>query len=111
MTFLIYGLIAIAAYFIIGWLYFTIKAFKDPDVQEASKLRMSVKNFRKYREIYDEQIACYKSGKTPPDRTDEIKNFNDWRRYGDYRQKLADIEYMESLPEPMRESFKQMRGL
>lgn len=105
MVFLIYALIAIAVYFILEWAYFMFKAFKDPDVQAASKLRMSIKHYRKYKEIYDEETACYKSGKTPPNRFDEIANFNEWRRYQQYRQEKADEEYYNSLPEWAKDSF------
>ena len=105
MRLLIYTLIAIVAYFILGWIYFAIKAFKDPDVQEASKLRMSIKNFRKYRSIYDEEKTYLKAGKTPPNRYDEISNFNEWRRYQKYRQELANKEYYESLPDFAKKLF------
>ena len=105
MEFLIYALIAIAVYFILGWIYFAIKAFKDPDVQEASKLRMTVKNYHKYQSIYDEEMTYLKTGKTPPNRYDEISNFNEWRRYQQYRKGLADKEYYNSLPDFAKKHF------
>ena len=111
MRFLIYALIAVAAYFILGWIYFTVKALKDPDVQEASKLRMQVKNFRKYRSIYDEEMTYLKAGKTQPNRYEEISNFNEWRRYQQYRQEIADKQYYDSLPDSAKPSFRQSHPL
>lgn len=65
-------------------IYRWLKAKMDPDTKAASSLRMNVENYRKYREIYDEQMMCHRMGKTPPDRTAEISNMNEWRKYCDF---------------------------
>ena len=48
------GIFSVLAYFLMMWLTATFKALKDPDVQIASELRMSVKRYRHYQRLYDE---------------------------------------------------------
>lgn len=82
-------------------IYRWLKSKMDPDIKAASSIRMSVENYRKYREIYDEQVMCHKMGKTPPDRTAEITNMNEWRRYCD------SISSHDSSISAMYEKYKQ----
>ena len=58
----------------------------EEDIKAAKKLGITTKRARLYREIFDEQLACYDRGEVPPDRTGEISNMNEWRRYGQYRE-------------------------
>lgn len=57
----------------------------DEDAKDASQLGMSVKRYKLYKEIFDEQMECHRLGKAIPDRTDEIPNMNEWRKYGDHQ--------------------------
>lgn len=93
----------IGIYFVIGLIalfliYNFVKILLDPDVKEASNLMMSIKHYRIYKEIYDEQIEYHKKGIMPPDRTNKIPNMNEWRRYGEYR--------LQKQKEDLYNSFK-----
>lgn len=92
----IYFMIGLIALFLI---YNFVKSLSDPDVKEASSLMMSVKHYRIYKEIFDEQIEYHKKGKMPPDRTNKIPNMNEWRRYGEYR--------MQKMEEDLHSSFRK----
>lgn len=72
------------------------------DREAAKKLGLTTKRARLYREIFDEQVECYSRGVEPPDRTSEIPNMNEWRRYGKYRESKFSVR---SIYE------KYMRGL
>lgn len=82
-------------------IYRWLKSKMDPDYKAASSLRMSIDNYRKYREIYDEQMMCHRMGKTPPDRTAEISNMNEWRKYCNF------ISSHEGGISAMYEKYKQ----
>lgn len=62
------------------------KQAAEEDFKAAKKLGISTRRARLYREIFDEQLACYDRGEEPPDRTGEIPNMNEWMRYGQYRE-------------------------
>jgi len=94
---LIIGLIILIAISAIYWVYGTIKAVKDPDIQEASKLMMSIKHYRIYKEIYEEQTKCYDNNTPFIDRTNEIPNMNEWRRYCEYQVKKISEKWMSDL--------------
>lgn len=91
MTITIILLLIIGVVFIRWYL----KALKDPDVIEASNLHMSVSRYRLYKDIYDEQVQCFKVGKNPPER--EIPNMNEWRKYGEYMQKKSHDKMRDSI--------------
>ncbi len=92
----IYSLSILAVLFFIYWIYGFVKALKDPDVQEASKLHMSVKRYRIYKEIFEEQTKCYDEGLPVPNRMNDIPNMNEWRRYGEYQiQKQSESMFKE----------------
>lgn len=89
-------------YFIIGvvalfFLYNFVKNLSDPDVKEASNLRMSINHYRIYKKIFEEQMECHKKGIMPPDRTSKIPNMNEWRRYGEYRMKKSSEDLHNSF--------------
>ena len=94
---LLYGLAFLFVFFIIKWISATKKAMNDPDVKAASELHMSIIRYKKYKEIFDEQVEYARRGKTPPNRLSEIKNMNEWRRYGDYRLQKQKEDMLNSI--------------
>lgn len=72
-----------------------IQATKDPDVIDAANLRIDIRNYKQYREWYDEhQRLMMKYGIESKEAQQyflyffkQIKNPNEWRRYSLYRQK------------------------
>ena len=104
-----WGLGLVLVGFIISWIYQTIKAMKDPDVQTASKLRMSVKRYRKYQRLYDahwEIMMKYGPNSKEAERFfanevyPNLPNPNEWRRYEDYRTVLQQQEIMSQIQNP-----------
>lgn len=65
------------------------KSLKDPDVIEASNLQMPINHYKIYKKILEEQQECIRNHKHIPDRTNEIPNMNEFRRYGDYQLKKS----------------------
>ena len=98
------GLFALLAYLLIGWLVETIKAFKDPDVQAASSLGMSIMKYRHYQKLFDEYQEFMKehgvNSRASEEKFNEIwkqiDNPNEWRRYSKYREELSRKELLES---------------
>ena len=94
-------MVAVVAYFI--WSFFN--ATKDPDVIEASNLRMNIRNFKKYRDLYDKlQEVMEKYGADSHEANEffkqdiwpEVKsNSNEWRRYQDYRAAKHQQEFAD----------------
>lgn len=90
---LLYGIILIAIALLAGWLWHFFKALKDPDVQNASRLRMNVKRYRHYQRLYDEYhdfmmkhgVNSQASEKKFVEIFKQIDNPNEWRRYQAYR--------------------------
>ena len=80
VLYIIVGIVAL--YFI----YNFIKNLSDPDVKEASDLRMSINHYRIYKEIFEEQMEYHRKGIMPPDRSNKTPNMNEWRRYGEYQE-------------------------
>lgn len=83
-------LAAIAVFVFSSW----DKEGTPEDREAAKKLGLTTKRARLYREIFDEQLACYDRGVEPPDRTKEIPNMNEWRRYGKYRESEFSVRSM-----------------
>jgi len=83
-------LAAIAVFVFSSW----DKEATPEDREAAKKLGLTTKRARLYREIFDEQLACYDRGVEPPDRTKEIPNMNEWRRYGKYRESESSVRSM-----------------
>lgn len=81
-----YLVIAIVVIVLILFFVGRDKQATEEDFKAAKKLGISTRRARLYREIFDEQLACYDRGEEPPDRTSEIPNMNEWRRYGEYRE-------------------------
>ena len=104
MNFL-YGLCALVVGAVLYWLYQTAKAMKDPDVQIASNLRMSIKRYRHYQRLYDEYQAfmlergadSQASEKKFLEIFKQIDNPNEWRRYQAYREEKQMEDYKNEL--------------
>lgn len=111
MTNVLFGVGAIVVGFLLYWLYLTIKAMKDPDVQAASSLRMSIKRYHLYKKIYDEYDEFMKvhgtnsaaSEKKFAELFKQIPNPNEWRRYQEYRYRL--------FQEKLRQETRDILGL
>lgn len=56
------GIIALVIGLVVSWIYFTYKAIKDPDVQVAADLRMSVAKYRKMIHVYEHEKDCFHNG-------------------------------------------------
>ncbi len=94
LTHIIWGVSSVLLAFLIIWIYYSLKALKDPDVQAASKLGMSITRFRKYERLYEEYWGVkMKYGLCSPEadaffRTKvipDIDNLKEWHKYEDYR--------------------------
>lgn len=97
MRYIIYWLAAVGLGVIVMWIYHSIKAVKDPDVQAASDLRMSVTRYRLYKELFDKhQEAIQNYGSFSKEANElfvkeinpRIPNPNEWRRFCEYQTKL-----------------------
>lgn len=126
MKSLLWGVGLVVIGFFGYWIIQTIKAMKDPDVQIATDLRMSVKRYRKYQRLYDTyQAALLKYGFGSKEEENfykkeilpNIGNPNEWRRYQAYRGN-ADQKKRSSLiqnndnqwkPTPIHEAFRNVR--
>jgi len=95
MKSIIWGLGAVVLGFVAMWIYHSIKAVKDPDVQASADLRIDIRKYRKYKYWYDEhQRLTREYGIESKEANDyfksffkEIKNPNEWRRYQQSRYK------------------------
>lgn len=98
------GLFTVIIYLAMWWISEAIKAGKDPDVQESSKLHMSVSNFRRYKQIwerYQEFIALRDTQPTEADDAfkdvfSQIRNLEEWRRFGEYMEEKIRKERSEN---------------
>lgn len=104
MNFL-YGIGAVVVGVIFYWLFLTAKAMRDPDVQIATDLRMSVKRYRHYQRLYDEYkdfmlqhgVNNQASEKKFIEIFKQIDNPNEWRRYQAYREQKQRNEYLHEI--------------
>lgn len=99
----------IVAAVVVGILYFgwtVFKASKDPNVQTASTLRMTISRFKHYERLYDEYDEFMQKHGIDSHDSDEffaktiwpqISNPNEWRRYQQYRYDKAAQERHEML--------------
>lgn len=85
------------------WVVLFVKAIKDSNVKEASKLRMDIRQFNKYRLLYDEfQNVMEKHGVDSVEARQFFKevvwpkvknNPNEWRCYQDYQASKYQQEF------------------
>lgn len=99
------GVIAVVSGAIVWWIVGTIKSTKDPDVQAASNLRMSVSRFRLYKRLWDEYQEYTKEHGIHSQESEEkfkeifqqVPNPNEWRRFGQYMEDLQHKKMMEEI--------------
>lgn len=99
------GLFFVIINFVIYWIQESIKAVKDPDVQAASDLRMSISRFRLYKRLWDEYQEYMEVHGTNSKESNEkfkeifkqIPNPNEWRRFGDYMVAKQQEEMMNEI--------------
>jgi len=101
MSTLLWIISFIALSFILHWLYYTIKATKDPDVIAATKLDMLITHYNKYKKIQAQLEELYNRGITEGDEIKElmkqIPNMNEWYRFCDYQYKLSCDKWKKEL--------------
>lgn len=94
---MVYGILAVVIFIVVLWIRETAKAAKDPDVIEASELRIPIYRYRKYQEAWDKIQAIYKAYGTDSQMSikmvneiiESLPNLNEWRRYGDAQLKKS----------------------
>ena len=94
------------------WLYCFIKATKDPEVIEASDLRMTITRYRKYKEAKNRIQEIYRThGVNSPQANEyvdriisELPNMNEWRKFMDYQLKKKQDETRKRIKEPWKYS-------
>lgn len=104
---LLSGVLAVVLFFVIGILYQSIKSLNDPDVKDASKLRMSIREFTLYKELWEDYQRHLESlGSDKFDAGEayfvknifpRIKNMNNWRRFGEYQCQLTREEMLKTI--------------
>lgn len=105
MTSIICGLVAVVVGLFCMWIYQTIKASKDPDVKEASTLRIPIARYRKYQEAEKKIQETYakfgtssnKANKIVSEIISSLPNMNEWRRYSDFQEKKARNKTMDEI--------------
>jgi len=105
---LLFGIGAVILGVVIIVIYHWIKAMKDPDVQIATDLRMSVLRYRKYAKLYNDYwdvMMKYGTNATESNQYfakaifPELQklNMDEWRRYQAYREKLLQKQMMDEI--------------
>ncbi len=105
LVYLFSALFAVTIYFVIYWIQESIKAAKDPDVQAASNLRMSITRFRLYQRLWDEYqeymkvhgINSRESEEKFKEIFKQIPNTNEWSRFGQYMEKKQREEMLNEI--------------
>ena len=102
------GLISVFYYALLVYITHFIRALKDPDVQIASELRMSITRYKRYREWFNEhQRIMQIHGCESKEANDYFNSFfkkikypNEWRRYSHYRLMLGKEEMLRDCTIP-----------
>lgn len=112
--------VAVLVIAILVYVFTNNNAGNSEDDREARRIGISVANYKKYREIFDEQLSCHEKGIPCPDRTGDIPNMNEWRLYGEYRvnkyreeskKAYEDVLSIEEKEESKPDSFgKKMKN-
>lgn len=95
-------IIVLAVLFVINSI---VKSSKDPDVINASNLKMSVIRYRMYKEWFDKhQELMDKHGTNSEEANkyfesffDKIPNMNEWRRYQNFRMNEVHNKFRDSI--------------
>lgn len=98
---MVYGILAVVIFIVVLWVRETAKAAKDPDVIEASELRIPIHRYRKYKEAWDKILVIYEKYGTDSPKSDKLvfeivsglPNMNEWRRYGDKQLKKTSNKF------------------
>lgn len=102
---ILYGIFTVVLAVFIYWLYQTVKATNNPDVQIASSLRMSVKRYKNYQRLYDEYhdfMLKHGSNSAASEKKfveifKQIDDPDEWCRYQEYRSKLFEKQRQEII--------------
>lgn len=108
MTWILYGLGVVLFTILVSIVYHWVKAMRDPDVQIATDLRMSVLRYRKYEKLYnDHWDIMMKFGSNSRESEQyfarvvfpELQklSMNEWRRYQSYREKLLQKQMLDEI--------------
>lgn len=84
MEYVLYGIVTILVVFAVLFVVNFVKALKDPDVQVASKLGMSISTYRDCQETLEEQIKWHKSDGNDIKNVRLPKNMNAFKKYCTY---------------------------
>lgn len=99
------GFLFVGAFILIYWLYSFIKATKDPEVLEASDLRITITRYRKYKEANKKIQEIYRTHGTNSDHANKevdriisgLPNMNEWRRFMDYQLRKQHDEMQKMI--------------
>ena len=103
---ILWGLGFVVAGVLIKVVYHAIKASKNPDVQAATDLQISITRFHQYQRLYDahwDVMMKYGPNSSEAERFfakevyPHLTNLNEWRRYENYRAELQRKEMMEQI--------------
>ena len=106
MRYILYGFAAVGLGVIVMWLYYSIKAIKDPDVKAATDLRMTIGRYNLYKRLYEKHQSAMKEFGSFSSEADEIfakeiypkiPNPNEWRRFCDYQLKKQREEFRKEM--------------
>lgn len=96
-SFAVGGLICVVVAAFLFWVYLYVKAFRNPDVQAATKLNMSILRYNKYQKIWKEIKIIQNSKKNSEEARKEINallitqvpNIEEWHRFEEYQTEMA----------------------
>ena len=99
------GFAFVGAFIFAYWLYCFIKATKDPEVLEASDLRMTITRYRKYKEANNRIQEIYRTHGTNSAQANKevdliisgLPNMNEWRRFMDYQLRKQHDEMQKMI--------------
>ena len=99
------GVFTLLTYFFMMFIPYYIKAFKDPDVQTASNLRMSITRYNLYKQLWNEYqkfmeehgVNSNESYEKSKEIIKQIPNLNEWRRFGNYMIEKEQKARMDEL--------------
>ncbi len=105
LVYLFSALFAVIIYFVIYWIQESIKSTKDPDMQAASNLKMSITRFRLYQRLWNEHqeymkvhgINSRESEEKFKEIFKQIPNQNEWKRFGQYMEKKQREEMLNEI--------------
>lgn len=105
---ILYGFGAVLFAILVSIVYHWVKAMRDPDVQIATDLRMSVLRYREYERLYnDHWDVMMKYGPNSKEGEHyfakvvfpELQklNMDEWHRYQSYREELLQKQMLDKI--------------